>query len=97
MENNATARNFVNEFYESQKEGKNLKERGLLKGANVISSPQVVEIENRLYVIPPHSNFIRCNLNDLDEKDKKFDFILLDPPWWNKHVRRKKMNNCCKG
>nr|XP_014273442.1 methyltransferase-like protein 4 isoform X2 [Halyomorpha halys] len=97
LENNATARNFVNEFYESQREGKNLKEYGLFKGTNVISIPQVVEINNRLYVMPPYSSFICCNLNDLNENDKKFDFILLDPPWWNKHVRRKKMNNCCKG
>lgn len=22
--------------------------------------------------------------------DKKYDVILLDPPWWNKYIRRKK-------
>jgi 23S rRNA G2069 N7-methylase RlmK/C1962 C5-methylase RlmI len=44
------------------------------------------------YVIPPDAEFrvdeaARC-LNDLVEAGRKFDVIVMDPPWENKHVKR---------
>ena len=43
---------------------------------------------------PPHSSFINMDISDLDKLDseEKYDIIVLDPPWTNKHVKRIKNN-----
>ncbi|XP_067003193.2 N(6)-adenine-specific methyltransferase METTL4 isoform X2 [Anabrus simplex] len=57
-------------------------------------------IENENYVIPAHCAFFSYNALDIVKKldilKNKFDLILLDPPWWNKYIRRKKAK-CAEG
>lgn len=47
------------------------------------------------YVLPPHVHYICDDVtNILDHtSDGKYDLIVMDPPWQNKHVKRKKSAN----
>ncbi|XKL61019.1 hypothetical protein PGB90_008076 [Kerria lacca] len=54
------------------------------------------------FFIPPHCTFYCCDINEIDKKivnlrENLFDLILMDPPWWNKHIRRKNLNNIDEG
>lgn len=49
-------------------------------------------IEGTKYILPPRVRYVCddvCSILDYTS-DKKFDLIVMDPPWLNKHVRRKK-------
>ncbi|KRY32473.1 Succinate dehydrogenase [ubiquinone] iron-sulfur subunit, mitochondrial [Trichinella spiralis] len=49
---------------------------------------------NQLYIIPPKAQFITgdvfTSVKLLNEANEKFDFIVIDPPWSNRGVRRKR-------
>ncbi|KAL8576526.1 hypothetical protein ACOMHN_003084 [Nucella lapillus] len=59
----------------------------------------LVDVDGTGYVLPPCSQFLMSNLQDLsdhlflelDEND--YDLIVMDPPWENKSVKRKKTYN----
>lgn len=52
-----------------------------------------VEIQNTRYLFPKGCKFYCSHISNISKhlEDKKFDLILLDPPWWNKYIRRKKL------
>ncbi|XP_057663277.1 N(6)-adenine-specific methyltransferase METTL4 [Diorhabda carinulata] len=61
--------------------------RGKNSGSAVIK-----EINSSKYLFPVNTEFYCkdiCEIN-IYLKDRKFDVILLDPPWWNKYIRRKR-------
>ncbi|KAJ1523939.1 hypothetical protein ONE63_010488 [Megalurothrips usitatus] len=62
-------------------------------GENNTSDTLVKKIGPESFVFPPNCKFfcrdVRDIKNHLDALGK-FDLILLDPPWWNKYIRRKK-------
>ena len=60
-------------------------------GRNLYSESS--EIDGILY--PPQSSFTIMDISDLDRisREKKYDIILMDPPWTNKHVKRIKNNS----
>lgn len=47
------------------------------------------------YILPPHVHYICDDVSNILDytSDEKFDFIIMDPPWQNKHVKRKKSVN----
>ncbi|CAG9864046.1 unnamed protein product [Phyllotreta striolata] len=49
-------------------------------------------INESKYLFPENSSFFSKDVNEIEKHltGKKFDFILLDPPWWNKYIRRKR-------
>ena len=59
-------------------------------GSNDSAKCQLIKVEQSEFVIPPKSRYVVDNLKDFESKifDKKFDLILMDPPWENKHVKR---------
>ncbi|CAH0559498.1 unnamed protein product [Brassicogethes aeneus] len=59
-------------------------------GENLI--PAVREVNGSNFLFPEKCLFYSFDVNDIDQRlnDKKFDLILLDPPWWNKYIRRKR-------
>lgn len=62
-------------------------------GGNSNILPVRVECNDEEYVIPPGCRFYCGSVKNLKTslpEDAKFDFILLDPPWWNKYIRRRK-------
>ncbi|XP_045467327.1 N(6)-adenine-specific methyltransferase METTL4 [Harmonia axyridis] len=61
------------------------------EGANV--GPNIYrEVCDSIYIFPQNCEFFCRNTKDLSKyiPAKKFDLILLDPPWWNKYIRRKR-------
>ncbi|EFO24971.2 MT-A70 family protein [Loa loa] len=58
------------------------------------AGPKVItaECKGEKFILPPFSSFIVndvCLSRALIKHGKRFDFILLDPPWENKSVKRK--------
>lgn len=51
-----------------------------------------VEIQKTHYIFPEDSKFYCSDISNIMRhlRNEKFDIILLDPPWWNKYIRRKK-------
>ncbi|XP_032666350.1 N(6)-adenine-specific DNA methyltransferase METTL4 [Odontomachus brunneus] len=65
-----------------------------LYGSNDTDDAIISEAHNKKYVFPKKCTFYCYDVGDIEKKmelNKQFDFILLDPPWWNKSIRRKKM------
>lgn len=61
------------------------------EGANL--GPNTFEkIYDSFYIFPENCEFYCRDTSQLSEciPTKKFDLILLDPPWWNKFIRRKR-------
>ena len=59
-------------------------------GSNDSDTCRLIKVEKSEFVIPPKSRYIVDNLKNFESKmfDQKFDLILMDPPWENKHVKR---------
>lgn len=60
-------------------------------GSNL--GPAVVkEINGSNYLFPQNSTFFSKDVSEMYKHlgNKRFDLILLDPPWWNKYIRRKR-------
>ena len=64
-------------------------------GGNNSSEPIIHEINKQNYLFPEKSKFFCKNVSDLSIclENFEFEFILIDPPWWNKSVRRRKRYN----
>nr|XP_029734299.1 methyltransferase-like protein 4 [Aedes albopictus] len=68
----------------------------VFNGANDSQFIVKTSINNEDYIIPPNCRFFNSdvrNLSDFLTTEDKFDFIVLDPPWWNKYIRRTKAAN----
>ncbi|XP_043273744.1 N(6)-adenine-specific methyltransferase METTL4 isoform X2 [Venturia canescens] len=88
-DNNQVARTVSDNFYS----GSALLQLGNFHGANDNENPIVVQTGNQKFVFPKRSFFYAYDVKDIFEKlgcEQQYDFILMDPPWWNKFVRRKK-------
>ncbi|CAB0008170.1 unnamed protein product [Nesidiocoris tenuis] len=93
-ENNSLARS-TSELYNGESFASEIN----FSGGNSSTSPIVVKTFGRDYVIPPLCSFVCCDIGNINTElsGKTFDFILLDPPWWNKFIRRKKAKHSGKG
>lgn len=56
---------------------------------------KVIEIDREKYFFPSNCRFFCKDVKDIGKnlRGEKFDVILLDPPWWNKYIRRKKLKS----
>ncbi|KAK9881897.1 hypothetical protein WA026_018093 [Henosepilachna vigintioctopunctata] len=62
-----------------------------IKGMN--NGPAVLNVINgSRFLFPENCRFYCKDVLEITENlyDEKFDLILLDPPWWNKYIRRKR-------
>lgn len=90
-DNNQAARAASDNFYA---ESASLR-LGNFHGANETENPVIAEAGNQKFVLPGKSSFYAYDVRQIAEKlypNQRYDFILMDPPWWNKFVRRKKDN-----
>ncbi|XP_025158299.1 methyltransferase-like protein 4 isoform X2 [Harpegnathos saltator] len=65
-----------------------------LFGSNDTNDAIISEAHDKKYVFPEKCTFYCYDVREIEKKmelNKQYDFILLDPPWWNKSIRRKKM------
>ncbi|XP_054711394.1 N(6)-adenine-specific methyltransferase METTL4-like [Uloborus diversus] len=85
LENNSNAVIAGKEALESS-----VSSSSILKYENVNDTAVIKSTENEQYVLPAHSTFYLCDIKELHLRDKCFDLIVLDPPWENKSVRRKR-------
>lgn len=77
----------MNDFYESSS---NFKE---FHGENNLETGVITTIDNIKYVIPPKCRFFNKNVLDIENflnPSEKFDFIVIDPPWSNRYIKRLK-------
>lgn len=61
-------------------------------GGNNDRNAVTVNINNARYLIPSNCQFYCHNVTEMEKllNQHKYDLILLDPPWWNKFIRRKR-------
>lgn len=61
-----------------------------LHGENPLSHSIVTTIDGTKYVIPSKCKFFIRDIRNLDGIDlvKQYNLIVIDPPWWNKYIRR---------
>lgn len=59
-------------------------------GGNNAINPVIVKQNDTSYFIPGDCRFFKTNIKELQDVDlaNSYDLIILDPPWWNKYVRR---------
>ena len=58
-----------------------------LSGSNDSDKTVLTKVQDVEFLIPTKSHFIVDDLINFSS-DKKFDLILMDPPWENKHIKR---------
>lgn len=88
-DNNEAARLISQQFYaeSSRHQVENL------HGCNETEKAIISGTEYQRYVFPKKCSFYCYDVRSIQDKmelNNQFDFILLDPPWWNKSIRRKK-------
>ncbi|XP_011688202.1 PREDICTED: methyltransferase-like protein 4 isoform X2 [Wasmannia auropunctata] len=89
LDNNELARLASMKFYQDTYSLKNEN----LYGSNDTDDAIVTEVHDKKYVFPTKCTFYCYDVRDIEKKmelSNQYDFILLDPPWWNKSIRRKK-------
>ncbi|KAL0113067.1 hypothetical protein PUN28_012355 [Cardiocondyla obscurior] len=90
FDNNEIARLASMKFYQDTYSDKDEN----LYGSNDMDNAIISEAHNKKYVFPRKCIFYCYDVRDIEKKielNNQYDFILLDPPWWNKSIRRKKM------
>ncbi|XP_076251443.1 methyltransferase like 4 isoform X2 [Rhynchophorus ferrugineus] len=60
-------------------------------GSN-IGPATIRTLQDSKFFFPENCIFYSKDISEINVQllDKKFDLILLDPPWWNKYIRRKR-------
>ncbi|XP_071561403.1 N(6)-adenine-specific methyltransferase METTL4 [Temnothorax nylanderi] len=90
FDNNEVARLASMKFYQDTY---SVKDENLY-GSNDTNDAIISKAHNKKYVFPRKCTFYCYDVRDIEKKmelSNQYDFILLDPPWWNKSIRRKKM------
>lgn len=58
-----------------------------IRGSNTTCYPIKSSISTQSYLIPPSCHFVQDDIRHV-ALSSTFDFIIMDPPWWNKYIRR---------
>ncbi|XP_063991828.1 N(6)-adenine-specific methyltransferase METTL4 isoform X2 [Diachasmimorpha longicaudata] len=87
VDNNKIAREGSNDFFQRSFGGFDE-----FFGRNSRDQAVVESIKGVEYVFPENCEFYSHDVRNIGEmlEGREFDFVLMDPPWWNKFVRRTK-------
>jgi hypothetical protein len=87
---NVAAQDKVRSFYHSYPVSPFLR----LHGENSLNLGLITEVNGENYLVPAECKFFCYDVNEIEHKldllVHPYDLILLDPPWWNKYIRRTK-------
>lgn len=82
---NSNALRISNEIYTKTKD----EAIGDAQGYNDVTSLR--RINSSSFLFPENCRFYNKDITEIKDLVKEeFDFIVLDPPWWNKYIRRKR-------
>jgi hypothetical protein len=88
--NNVAARDKAHSFFLTYPVSPTLR----LHGENSSSQGLVTQVNHENYLVPAECKFFSYDVNEIEHKLHllacPYDLVLLDPPWWNKYIRRKK-------
>lgn len=75
---------------------------GDFSGSNLGDGSAVLttEIQGRTFVIPPKCHYFCGDVSQIEDrlKGNRYDIVLMDPPWENKHISRlQKRRKCLEG
>jgi N6-adenosine-specific RNA methylase IME4 len=81
-----------NKLYESSFEF------GFFHGENNLNEGRLMTMNNSCFLIPPHCKFFNKKIEDIESflppnDANKFDFIVIDPPWKNRYIKRVKKSS----
>lgn len=64
-------------------------------GGNNSSNPVIHEFNGVRHIIPAKCKFLNIDIQNIRHTDLEngYDFVSMDPPWWNKYVRRSRKFN----
>lgn len=64
-------------------------------GGNESKNPVIIELNGTSHLIPPKCTFSNADIQTIERIGAAdgYDFIIMDPPWWNKYVRRSRKFN----
>ncbi|XP_033228547.1 N(6)-adenine-specific DNA methyltransferase METTL4 isoform X2 [Belonocnema kinseyi] len=88
-DNNEAARLMSRNFYSDSV----IKKEFMMEGSHWNEVSSVSQIDDQEFVFPKYCQYFCRDVRELDQKlplKNQFDFVLMDPPWWNKSIRRKK-------
>lgn len=80
----------MNQFYQCSNDF------GEFRGENSLDTGVLTTINDMKYYIPPKCRFFNKNIKDISSflpTSEKFDFIVIDPPWTNRYIKRLKKTN----
>lgn len=63
-------------------------------GSNDTDNSIIRKVHDKQYVFPSRCIFYCYDVKEMEKRmelDNRYNFILLDPPWWNRSIRRKKI------
>lgn len=68
---------------------------GAFHGENNLDHGKMTIINENVYLIPPRCRFFNKKIEDIEtclptNEANKFDFIVIDPPWKNRYIKRVK-------
>lgn len=61
-----------------------------MSGRNSSDNAILTNISGQTYLIPPNCKFTNSYVSEIENFAKLdlYDFVVIDPPWWNKYIRR---------
>ena len=89
---NAAALQIAQDFYQQVESKEDSETWTEFYGGNNFEHGVKTELNGRVFIIPAQTRFHCRNIESIERhlKEQKFDVIVMDPPWRNKYIRRRK-------
>lgn len=84
----------LKQFLDQWQSAESLHEKNF-SGENRSMKPIIYEHNGAHHILPANCRFFNMDIQSVNEADLRghYDLIVIDPPWWNKYVRRSRKFN----